>query len=122
MAGVVGLFVVSFDQLDLLELRAGADEGDEVRVRSRHATMTAIRDGHRHAVHLMTPADVFPYASNTSRSMEIDHTTPYCEGGPSIGEYGHMTGNHHRFKTHDNWDVRQRWPGIYVWRDPYGTL
>jgi hypothetical protein len=30
VAGVVGLFVVSFDQLALLQLRAGADEGDEV--------------------------------------------------------------------------------------------
>jgi hypothetical protein len=23
--------------------------------------------------------------------------------------------------THDHWDVRQPWPGIYLWRDPYGT-
>jgi hypothetical protein len=78
-----------------------------------------IPDGHRHAVHLMTPADVFPYASNTFRSMEIDHTIPYSEGGPStIGNYGPMTRNHHRIKTHDNWDVRQPWPGIYLLRDP----
>jgi hypothetical protein len=45
--------------------------------------VTAIRDGHRHAVHLMTPADVFPDAPNISRSMEMDHTIPYSEGGPS---------------------------------------
>jgi hypothetical protein len=24
-------------------------------------------------------------------------------------------------QTHDHWDVRQPWPGIYLWRDPYGT-
>ena len=54
--------------------------------------------------------------------MEIDHTIPYAEGGPSgIGNYGPMTRRHHRIKTHDHWDVRQPWQGIYLWRDPYGT-
>jgi hypothetical protein len=81
-----------------------------------------IPDRHRRAVHLMTPADVFPYASNTSRRMEIDHTIPYSQGGPSaVGNYGPMTKHHHRIKTHDQWDLRQPWPGIYLWRDPYGT-
>ena len=32
-----------------------------------------------------------------------------------------MTRRHHRIKTHDHWDVRQPWQGIYLWRDPYGT-
>jgi hypothetical protein len=32
-----------------------------------------------------------------------------------------MTRRHHRINTHDHWDVRQPWPGIYLWRDPYGT-
>jgi hypothetical protein len=32
-----------------------------------------------------------------------------------------MTRRHHRIKTHDHWDVRQPWPGIYLWGDPYGT-
>ncbi len=36
-----------------------------------------IPDQMREAVHLMTPADVFPFASNTSRKMDLDHTTPY---------------------------------------------
>jgi hypothetical protein len=25
-------------------------------------------------------------------------------------------------KTHGHWDVAQPFPGIYLWRDPHGTL
>ena len=35
-----------------------------------------IPDRHRQAVHLMTPADTFPYATNTTRGKQIDHTIP----------------------------------------------
>lgn len=76
---------------------------------------------HRQAVHLMTPADMFPFATCTSRRMQIDHTTPYDEGGASeVGNYGPMTATHHRIKTHGRWQVQQPFPGIYVWRDPHG--
>ena len=82
-----------------------------------------IPDRHRQAVHLMTPADVFPYGSSLSRPMQVDHTIPYDEGGESgIGNYGPMTTTHHRIKTHGHWDVQQPFPGIYVWRDPHGAL
>lgn len=81
---------------------------------------------HREAVHLMTPFDVFPYASNTSRSKQVDHTVPYSSHGPPgqsrIGNYGPMTIRHHRVKTHGSWSVRQPFPGIYVWRDPHGRF
>ncbi|HEY1118660.1 MAG TPA: DUF222 domain-containing protein [Acidimicrobiales bacterium] len=82
-----------------------------------------IPDRHRRAVHLMTPADIFPYASCTSRSMELDHTTPHAQGGISgIGNYGPMTKRHHRVKTHGRWQVQQPFPGIFVWRDPHGAF
>ena len=32
-----------------------------------------------------------------------------------------MVGLHHRIKTHGRWAVRQPFPGLYVWRDPYGA-
>ena len=81
-----------------------------------------IPDRHRRAVHLMTPADIFPFASSTSRSMEIDHTSPHAQGGVGgIGNYGPMTRRHHRVKTHGRWQVRQPFPGIFVWRDPHGA-
>jgi hypothetical protein len=31
-----------------------------------------------------------------------------------------MTSFHHRIKTHSAWQVKQPFPGIYLWRDPHG--
>jgi hypothetical protein len=80
---------------------------------------------HRQAVRLLTPADTFPFAANTTRATQIDHTVRYAQGGPPgqsrVGNYGPMTGFHHRIKTHGRWAVRQPFPGLYVWRDPYGA-
>ena len=44
-----------------------------------------IPDRVREAIHLITPADCFPYATSTSRTGDLDHTTPYLppdDGGP----------------------------------------
>jgi hypothetical protein len=81
-----------------------------------------VPDRHRQAVHLMTPADTFPFASCTSRQMQVDHTVPHEAGGESgVGNYGPMTVSHHRIKTHGRWQVQQPFPGIYLWRDPHGA-
>jgi hypothetical protein len=88
---------------------------------------------HRAAQHALTPADVFPYAAHTGPGMQLDHTIAYDStpdprtggappGQSRIGNYGPMTGFHHRVKTHGGWLVRQPFPGIYVWRDPYGAF
>ena len=87
-----------------------------------------VPDRHRQAVHLMTPADTFPFASNTSRKQQIDHTEPYRHGadrpgGQSrVGNYGPMTPFHHRVKTFGKWTVKQPFPGLYLWRDPHGAV
>lgn len=82
-----------------------------------------IPDRHRQAVHLMTPADTFPYGSCTERTMQLDHTVPFHRGGASgLGNYGPMTIRHHRIKTHGGWQVQQPFPGVFVWRDPYGAF
>jgi hypothetical protein len=85
-----------------------------------------IPDRHRQAVHLLTPADTFPYGTNTDRdTKQIDHTIPWDTNGPpgqsGIGNYGPMSTPHHRIKTHGRWDVRQPFPGIYIWKDQYGA-
>src|SRR3990170_808402 len=76
----------------------------------------------------MTPADVFPYAANTARQgKQVDHTKEYDPNAPPgsgqsrIGNYGPMTGFHHRIKTHGNRKVQQPFPGIFIWRDPHGA-
>ena len=38
------------------------------------------------------------------------------------GNYGPMTTTHHRIKTHGRWQVKQPYPGTYVWRDPHGAF
>ena len=39
-----------------------------------------------------------------------------------MGNYGPMTIRHHRIKTFGGWQVQQPFPGIYLWRDPFGAL
>lgn len=86
-----------------------------------------VPERHRQAVHLITPADTFPYASNLSRHKQLDHTQPYDHAAPPgagqsrIGNYGPLTGLHHRIKTHGRWQVTQPYPGIYLWRDTHGA-
>jgi hypothetical protein len=96
-----------------------------------------IPDRLREAVRLVCPGDVFPYASNTSRRLDLDHTTPYLTagaaddgdggGGPPpgqtrVGNLAPMTRFHHRLKTFGRWQVAQPFPGIYLWRTPHGRV
>jgi hypothetical protein len=88
-----------------------------------------IPDRHRQAVQLMTPADIFPFSTNLTRSKQVDHTDAFDPGAADegsgqsrVGNYGPMTGFHHRIKTHGDWQVQQPYPGIYIWRDPHGAF
>ena len=50
---------------------------------------------HREAVHIMSPADTYPFGTNLSREKQVDHTRPWKSDGPpgqsGIGNYGPMT-------------------------------
>ena len=90
-----------------------------------------IPDRHRQAVHLRTPADTFPFSSDLTRKVDIDHNEAYDAahaGGPEqdwasrLGNYGPLGRFHHRIKTHGHWTVRQPFHGIYLWRDPHGQV
>ena len=60
-----------------------------------------IPERHRQAVHLMTPADTFPFATSLSRNNRSTTPSPHDQGGESrVGNYGPMTTRHHRIKTH----------------------
>ena len=77
----------------------------------------------REAVRLIHPGDVFPFAASTRRAMDLDHAVPYSEGGPTaVGNLGPLTRTHHRIKTHAGWEARHPFPGIVIWRDPYGAF
>jgi hypothetical protein len=106
-----------------------------------------VPDRLREAVHLLSPADVFPYATSTRRCGDIDHTVAYTPplsdhatgatpppgdtpppdtaGPPAqtrIGNLAPMTRFHHRTKTHGRWQVVQPYPGVLVWRSPHGRM
>ena len=83
----------------------------------------------RDAVRLRNLADVFPYGSCTTATMDLDHTKPYLpmdRGGPpgqtSLANLGPMTRHHHRAVTHGGWGKRQPAPGQFLFRSPLGYL
>ena len=80
-------------------------------------------------VHLITGGDYWPYATSTSRKVDLDHPTPYDHGTdgrpPPPGQTGpHNSGplrrSHHRTKTHGGLTTRVVGPGRHLWRTPHG--
>ena len=83
----------------------------------------------RDAVRLRNLADVFPFGSCTTATMDLDHSIPWRpveEGGPQgqtrPGNLGPFTRSHHRVVTHGRWRRRQPEPGQFVFRSPTGTI
>ncbi len=91
----------------------------------------------RDQVHLITGGDYWPYASSTSRHVDLDHPTPYdhhatrTSTDPGAGREpppaqtgSHNSGplgrRHHRWKTHAGYRSRQCGEGRYVWLTPHG--
>ena len=84
----------------------------------------------RDQVHLVTGGDYWPFATSTSRHVDLDHPTPYDHGGddsrdPPPDQTGsHNSGplgrRHHRWKTHAGYRSRQCGEGRYVWLTPHG--
>jgi hypothetical protein len=74
---------------------------------------------------LSKPADVFPFASSTSRNLDKDHTVAYDEDGPpgqtTEANLGKLIRHHHRIKTHGGWLVEQR-NGRFTWITPHGRV
>ncbi|MGI3786378.1 MAG: DUF222 domain-containing protein [Janthinobacterium lividum] len=83
----------------------------------------------REAMFLRNPVDVFPYGNATSRTLDLDHTTPYVvldRGGPpgqtGMDNLGPFTRSHHRAVTFGTWQRQQPAPGTYVFRSPNGFV
>lgn len=86
----------------------------------------------RDQVHLVTGGDYWPFATSTSRTVDLDHPTPYQHHGagddgrdPPPDQTGpHNSGplgrRHHRWKTHAGYQSRQCGEGRYVWLTPHG--
>lgn len=81
----------------------------------------------REYLHLLSPADAFPFGVSRSRSLDLDHAIAYLDpnqGGPPGQTGPHslapLTRGHHRSRTHGRWRRRQPEPGLTVWRSPHG--
>ena len=86
----------------------------------------------RDQVHLVTGGDYWPFASSTSRNVDLDHPTPFDHSvhrddgrDPPPEQTGsHNSGplgrRHHRWKTHAGYRSRQCGEGRYVWLTPHG--
>jgi hypothetical protein len=83
----------------------------------------------RDHVHLVTGGDYWPYAGSTSRTVDLDHPTPFDHGEDGRDPPPDQTGSHnsgplgrrhHRWKTHAGYRSRQCGEGRYVWLTPHG--
>ncbi|MET0831814.1 MAG: HNH endonuclease signature motif containing protein, partial [Acidimicrobiia bacterium] len=67
------------------------------------------------------PHCVFPGCRRPARSSELDHTTRYAEGGPTLeGNLAPLCTFHHRAKDEGGWRYRRRPNGDHHWTSPHG--
>ena len=68
------------------------------------------------------------HSNTTSRTMDLDHTTPYQRGPDrppgqtGLHNLGPLTRREHRARTFGPLRLRQPWPGIFTWRTPTGRV
>ncbi|NPD04223.1 hypothetical protein HN031_05935 [Nocardioides sp. zg-1308] len=129
VARVEGLGPVTFGRLAELLARVDLriqpvkDLSDRVR-HTAYEHPESLRD----QVHLVAGGDYWPYATSTSRNVDLDHPTPFDHGDgrePPPDQTGsHNSGplgrRHHRCKTHAGYRSRQCGEGRYVWLTPHG--
>ena len=64
---------------------------------------------------------VFPWCTRPARSCDLDHITPWEQGGPtSTDNLAALCRSHHRLKTHSRWRYRRTGPAAYTWTSPHG--
>jgi hypothetical protein len=82
-----------------------------------------VRGRLRQAVFLKSAgACPFPYCDVFSKYAQCDHTINWPRGPSELGNLSPPDPTHHRVKTHGDWLVRQPFPGVYVWKDPFGQF
>ncbi|MFF1816523.1 hypothetical protein ACFVWG_04460 [Kribbella sp. NPDC058245] len=99
------------------------DLNDAISVNCYEAT-----DRIRERVKLTHPVELFPYGTReTSKSIDLDHITPYDPLGPpgqtSTTNLAPLSRYGHRLKTHAHgWKVRRINPTTLEWRTPHGFV
>jgi hypothetical protein len=77
--------------------------------------------GLRHALHIRQRTCSAPGCRRHATSCDLDHTTPYANGGRTC-ECGlaPLCRRHHRAKQTHGWTLRQPQPGVLIWQLPHG--
>ncbi|RYB89806.1 hypothetical protein EUA06_14545 [Nocardioides glacieisoli] len=133
VARVEGFGPVTLAQLTEL-LRGSVVKVQPVKDLSDRVRYTAYEhpESLRDQVHLVTGGDYWPWATSTSRTVDLDHPIPYEHTGhgdtgrepPPEQTGSHNSGplgrRHHRWKTHAGYTSRQCGEGRYVWLTPHG--
>ncbi len=80
-----------------------------------------IPDAIRLAVTERWPVDAFPYGTLRSTACDLDHSTPYGDGGPTeVGNLAPLKRFAHRVRTHGGWRLERSEPGRLTWTSPHG--
>ncbi len=63
----------------------------------------------------------FPTCRQPAARCDVDHTTPYDQGGKTcLCNLGELCRHHHKLKQHPRWHLTQPAPGTFIWTTPTG--
>jgi hypothetical protein len=75
----------------------------------------------REQVILTCPTCVFPGCGKTARRCDLDHITPWHQGGKTVSaNLAPLCRLHHRLKTHGYWTYTRPTLTTFVWTTPMG--
>ncbi len=87
-------------------------------------TRYAVSDTQRHLIALRDGTCRFPGCSRAAVRCEIDHATPWDDGGGTdLDNLGPLCKHHHQMKTHGGWRITvSHRSGRCTWRSPLGRV
>ena len=75
----------------------------------------------QHLITARTPTCTAPGCGQPAARCDLDHTTPYDQGGPTCEcNLGPLCRHHHRCKQSQGWRLDQPSPGVMCWITPAG--
>jgi hypothetical protein len=87
-----------------------------------HVSQYEVPDRLAHQTHERDHTCVFPWCTRNAAACDLDHITPYADGGTtSTDNIAPLCRRHHRLKTHHpGWTYTPLEPGTYLWHTPHG--
>jgi hypothetical protein len=75
----------------------------------------------RHLIEARTPTCTAPGCQRAAARCDLDHTTPYDQGGRTCQcGLAPLCRHHHRCKQSEGWQLQQPQPGVMYWTTPAG--